>query len=537
MINKAILEGIKSFSIALCSSTKSAAALENFMSMQHKFADLLKTTGNDLNQISATRKILIANFEIARLGLQETLKIADTNTIDYKCFSYLIQLLWEYLNPKLNPCFYDELTSEQSLLGLLATFGFIKIPNQSYNDTFLLGENVGTTAGAVIFENEVLQLLYFAPKTRQKKHIPIFIIPPWINKYYIFDLNEEKSFIKWLLDKGISVYCISWVNPDRSFSKLGLHDYVVNGIGKSSQKARAHCHTDTLNYIGYCIGGVALTIYLASFQYRERPNAQSVTFLATPFDFTKLDNLNLFISDEQLPLIENVISHKGLFSNEDMNHIFTMMRAKDLVFQEIINQIYLNKPRNPMDFLYWNADTTHLPGKMHLDYLRDVFLKNAFLTQQKRITTIDVDFTPTRTPTFILGTTNDHIVPWQSSYEGLSLFIDSHFSLAGGGHVSGIINHPLQNKYGFSIAETPMSTKTTAEGFSASSVKHEGSWWSYWANWIDLHLGKNVPNKKENYAVIELTPGRYAKQKAPLIESLSSSDDSVLACQNCLEGS
>ncbi len=522
------MEGIRSFSTLLCSSTKSMETLENFITMQQNFAELIKSTGTDLSQIPATRKMLIANFEIARLGLQETLRIADSHTVDYKRFSFLIQLLWEYLNPKLNPCFYDELTSEQSLLGLLATFGFIKIPTQRYDEVFSLGENVGTTTGYVIFENEVLQLLYFPPKTKQKKQTPVFIIPPWINKYYIFDLNEEKSFIKWLLDKGIPVYCVSWVNPDHSFSKLSLQDYVLNGIGKASQKARAHGSTETLNYIGYCIGGVALTLYLASSHYREQPNAQSVTFLATPFDFTKLDNLNLFISEEQLPLIKSVIDHKGLFSNEDMNHIFTMMRAKDLVFQEIINQIYLNKPSNPMDFLYWNADTTHLPGKMHLDYLRDVFLKNAFLTRQKRITTMDVDFTPTSTPTFIVGTTNDHIVPWQSSYEGISLFIKSRFCLAGGGHVSGIINHPIQNKYGFLITKDQNPSKITAENFTTNSIKHEGSWWNYWIKWLEPHLGKNIPNKKEHYTIIESTPGRYARQKAPVIES-STPIDSALA--------
>ena len=508
ILTKALTEGFTSLSTLMLHKNKEiTAVLEKFLRTQSDY---------DMN---STHDFFLRDFDDRKAALAELLALADTGSPDYKRFLFVIQQLWNYMNPRLNPLFHEDGTYKKGISAFLATTGMLKLPMQHKDWPFRVGENLATTPGYVIFENEIIQLLHFPSKNKTKKDKPVFIVSPWINKYYIFDLSTHNSFISWLTTQNISVYCISWVNPDHTFSDQSFTDYVLKGIHEGAQKALIHSKARQLNLVGYCVGGVALTVYAGWLAQQKSTTMASLTFLATPFDFEKLDNLRLFISEDQLAHIEQTRTCDGIFSGDKILQTFTLIRSNDLLMQGIIDQIYYDKMPKPLDFLYWNADITNLPGRMHVEYLRAIFLKNAFLEKPKKLLGLDIDLEAITCPVYVVATKKDHIVPWHASYTAFELFSDVTFCLGGSGHVAGIMNPPHLKKYDYHVNEA--RTQNPNDWF-AQSTTHVGSWWTHWLEWVRPNLGKNRVNKEVCADdVIEMAPGRYALQDAPEIRKSS----------------
>lgn len=538
LLTKALTEGLGSISSLLIQEDKEmVGVVQKIITIHFNFFSqnlIQKTysTGIDRNHIADS-------YNEKKEGLRELLKRADTGSIDYKRFSFIIQLLWDYMNPELNPFFYEDGTLEKGLSALLLTSGVTALAPEHETWDYHVGGNLAKTKGYVVFENEIMQLLYYpglnekkyaeqsekdysgpsqenhAGANRKQKEKPVFIIPPWINKYYIFDLSEHNSYINWLNKKNIAVYCVSWVNPDSTFSEQSFAHYITKGIHCAVEKALSISGAQHINMVGYCVGGVALHVYAGWLAEQKINSIATLTFLATPFDFDKLDNLRLFMSEDQLADIENFVAEDGVFKGDRMMQTFALLRTNDLIIHAIINQIYLGKKQKPLDFLFWNADVMHLPGKMHIDFLRDIFLKNAFIKKPRIISGLQVNFEEIACPVYVLGTKKDHIVPWESCYSAFDIYKDVTFCLGGAGHVAGIINPPHQKKYGYHTS--PKKPELALDWFTHSNF-HNGSWWTHWHQWVKPHLGKLVQIRQPGPDhVLEMTPGRYALQKAPLV--------------------
>ena len=380
---------------------------------------------------------------------------------------------------------------------------------------FKVGENLATTPGKVIFENEIFQLIQYLPYKAPYYETPILIIPPWINKFYIFDLQPEKSFIRWNVDAGHIVYVISWVNPDASYASVGLKDYLLNGIDKAIEKIKSATHVQKVNTVGFCVGGVALLTLMGYYQKKGNSPIASATLLASPTDFREMGDLSLFVSKEQIQILEKTLKKQGGLAGEAMMQIFRSLRANELIWPNYINSYLLGKKPTPLDFLFWNSDTTNLPAKMHLEYLREFFLGNALMkSNEYHLGKVGIDIEAITEPFFIVATQKDHIVPWKAAFPAFQKLRNSRFILGGSGHIAGIINPPSGQKYGYWTNETPHTI--SAEEWLNTATKHAGSWWKEWQTWLTPYLGqKTLMPKDIKSRSLEDAPGRYALQKAP----------------------
>lgn len=381
---------------------------------------------------------------------------------------------------------------------------------------FKLGENVATSKGDVIYENDVMQLIYYKPTTKTQCEKPLLIIPPCINKFYIFDLKKETSYVRWLLEKGYPVFMISWVNPNKEHADLDFEDYVIDGPVKACEVMCKEMGVDSVNVVGYCIGGTMLSAALAYVQAQKRPIIHSATFLATLLDFEKSGELGLFIDEENLTHLEKTMSEKGYFDGADMHLTFSILRANDMVWSFMINNYLLGKDPFPFDLLFWNSDHTRLPAAMHSFYLRNMYQDNKLIKPNAlKIRGVPVDLSSVNVPCYFLAAYDDHIAPWQSSYEGMKALGGKQkiFVLSASGHVAGIVNHPSKNKYTYWVNK---KLKDSPNEWFFESKQHEGSWWNHWHEWckdysgkrVTAHDGKSLVHKK-----IEPAPGRYVMVK------------------------
>jgi len=396
----------------------------------------------------------------------------------------------------------------------------LKVPALTDLTAFKVGENLATTDGDVIFENDVFQLLQYLPKRGKIYQVPILIIPPWINKYYIFDLQEDNSFIRWNLNAGRPVYVISWVNPDASKANLSLTDYLINGIDQAIKQITAVCKQPALNAVGFCVGGLALQIMLSYYQKTKNNCIKSATLLASPTDFSKMLDLSLFVDKKNISKIKDYLNQRGGLHGEEMRSIFANIRANDLIWPNYIRRYLLGKDLKPLDFLFWNNDITNIPSTMHFEYLKEFFAGNALMTPDKyKLKDVGIDISKITTPSFMVATQKDHIVPWQSAFAAFQKIPNSTFILGGSGHIAGIINPPANNKYGYwKAAENNLQANhnISPEEWMKNATAQEGSWWGEWERWIKPYMGKKtISSKNLNYQSLEKTPGKYALQKAP----------------------
>jgi polyhydroxyalkanoate synthase len=380
---------------------------------------------------------------------------------------------------------------------------------------FRLGESVAATPGKVIFQNELMQVIQYAPSTPEVKRRPLVIVPPWINKFYVLDLRPKNSFIKWAVDQGHTVFVISWVNPDRRLAHKRFEDYMLEGPLAALTAIEAAAGEREVNAIGYCLGGTLLAATLAYLTVQNDDRIRSATYLGTLVDFTDVGDMAVFIDEEQLAVLEKRMRRRGYLEGRDMALAFNMLRANDLIWSFVISNYLLGKQPIPFDLLYWNADSTRMPATMHSFYLRNMYHENRLaIPGGISLAGVPIDLRRIETPTFILSTREDHIAPWQSTYAATRLYQGPiKFVLADSGHIAGMISPP-GSKYGH--WQNTNLPKTPAEWFETASLV-KSSWWPTWEEWISGHSGGSVKAREPGgglWQPIEDAPGSYARARA-----------------------
>jgi len=382
---------------------------------------------------------------------------------------------------------------------------------------FELGKNVGMTPGKVVYQNDLMQLIQYSPTTEQVHKRPLIIIPPWINKFYILDLREKNSLVKWAVDQGFTVFMISWVNPGEDLAEKGFEDYMLEGPLAAMEAVEKATGEKDANIVGYCLGGTLLASTLAYNAAKGNDCFKSATFLTTLTDFTEAGELSVFIDEEQLRALETRMNKQGYLDGSSMATTFNMLRANDLIWSFVVNNYLLGKDPFPFDLLFWNSDSTRMPAKMHSFYLRNMYQENK-LVEPGGITLKDVpiDLRNVKTPTFLLSTREDHIAPWKATYAGTQLYSGPiEFVLSGSGHIAGVVNPPASNKYGHWVHETSGKLPATPDAWFETATLREGSWWPYWGKWLSENYGgEMVPARQPGdggLPALEEAPGSYVK--------------------------
>ncbi|SFU70557.1 PHA/PHB synthase family protein [Halomonas korlensis] len=390
--------------------------------------------------------------------------------------------------------------------------GLLRI-KQSDTAGLELGKNIAVTPGKVIYQNELMQLIQYAPATEEVDRRPLLIVPPWINKFYILDLTPQRSFIRWAVDQGITVFIISWVNPDERYAEVAFDDYLTQGTLKAMEIVKEVTGEETLNTIGYCIGGTLLGCTLAHQAARGDERVHSATFFTTLLDFSEVGPLEVFIDEEQIRYMEHHMEQRGYLEGTHLANAFNLLQSADLIWGFVINNYLLGRDPKAFDLLYWNSDSTRMPRRMQSFYLRNMYLENR-LTEPGGISLAGeaIDLGKVRTPAFFVATEKDHIAPWQSSYRGAHLLGGRpRFILGGSGHIAGVINPADSAKYGyFSYGHLPRDP----ERWLASATHHPGSWWPEWRKWLQRRAGGQVPAREpgsERFPPIEEAPGAYVR--------------------------
>ena len=381
---------------------------------------------------------------------------------------------------------------------------------------FRLGDNIAATPGKVIFQNDLMQLIQYAPSTDAVHRRPLLIVPPWINKFYILDLKPQNSFIKWAVDQGHTLFVISWVNPDERLARKAFDDYMLEGPLAALDAIEQATGEREANVIGYCIGGTLLACTLAWMARRNDRRFASATFFTALTDFAEAGEIKVFIDDAQVSLLEAHVAKKGYLEGRHMATVFNLLRDNDLIWSFVVNNYLLGREPLPFDLLYWNADATRMPAAMHSYYLRHMYLENR-LVQPGGLTLAGepLDLRTIDLPIYQLSAESDHIAPWKSTY-ALSRLVRGpyRFVLSGSGHIAGVINPPAANKYYYlTNAKNPASP----DDWIAGATRHAGSWWTDWAAWVARHGGGQVPARTPGdgaLAPIEDAPGSYVAVRA-----------------------
>lgn len=383
-------------------------------------------------------------------------------------------------------------------------------------DAFELGVNVGATPGKVVFQNRMMQLVQYTPTTEKVLKRPLLIVPPWINKFYIMDLQPRNSLIKWLVDQGHTVFVISWINPDDSYRDTSFDSYLLEGPMAALDAIEEATGESDVNAIGYCIGGTLLAMTLAYATAHDDDRIKSATFLTTMLDFTDPGDLGVFVDEEQVSALNEKMMETGYLEGSSMATTFNLLRANDLIWSFFVNNYLLGNDPKPFDLLYWNSDSTRMPQRMHNWYLNQLYIKN-LLREPGGVTVADtpIDLSTIKTPVCFVSTVDDHIAPWWSTYSGARLFSGQvKFILGGSGHIAGIINPPASNKYGFRVTNRPPADP---EKWAEGAKVQEGSWWPEWARWAKRRAGAQVEARDPgdgNLKVLEDAPGSYVKVRA-----------------------
>jgi polyhydroxyalkanoate synthase subunit PhaC len=380
-------------------------------------------------------------------------------------------------------------------------------------DAFKLGDNIATTPGKVVFQNDLMQLIQYAPTTEKVRKRPLLIIPPWINKFYILDLKAKNSFIRWAVAQGHTVFVVSWVNPNEALGQKSFEDYMDEGPFAALSAIEAATGEAQVNVIGYCIGGTLLATMLAYMAKTGDRRFASATFFTTMVDFAEAGELSVFIDEEQIQALENRMREKGYLEGGSMANSFNMLRANDLIWSFVVNNYLLGKEPFPFDLLFWNSDATRMPYAMHSFYLRNMYQENRLVRPGGiSIHGEPIDLTQIQAPVFILATKEDHIAPWKSSYAATQLYRGPvKFCLAGSGHIAGVVNPPDAQKYHY---WTGTKLPKQPDAWFEQATQHPGSWWTEWDKWAEKFADGTVPARQPGdgkLTPIEDAPGSYVK--------------------------
>ena len=390
---------------------------------------------------------------------------------------------------------------------------------QTKPGVFEVGRNLATTPGKVIKETPLYQLIQYTPTKDEVLGTPVVIFPPWINRFYILDLTPEKSFVKWCVDQGISLFMVSWKSADESIADASLDDYVLRGQVDAIDAIRDTLGVEAVHTIGYCVAGTTLAATLAYLHAKgEAEKVKSATFFTAQVDFAEAGDLKFFLGDETMGLLQQLTTEKGFLDGRYMAATFNLLRGRDLIWSYVVNNYLLGQEPAPFDLLHWNSDTTNLPAKWHRDYLEDLYKGNKLAVSGAiSVAGTPVDIDRVKTPSYIQAGREDHIAPPQSVWKIMGHFAGpKRFVLAGSGHIAGVVNPPSAGKYQYWINDKPVAS---LEEFVEGATEHKGSWWPDWLQWlksIDAAMvkaeGARVPGKGKLKA-IEDAPGRYVKAR------------------------
>lgn len=393
--------------------------------------------------------------------------------------------------------------------------GELKI-RQSDATKFEVGGNLAVTPGKVILENELMQLIQYAPSTPNVLKTPLLICPPWINKFYVLDLTPEKSFIKWCVDQGLTVFVISWVNPDEKLKDKDFEDYMRQGPLAAIDAIETITGESKVHTIGYCVGGTLLSITLAYMAAKNDNRVASATLFAAQVDFTHAGDLKVFVDEEQLEALEKRMAEKGYLEGSKMANAFNMLRSNDLIWPYVVNNYMRGKVPMAFDLLYWNSDATRMPAANHAFYLRQCYLNNTLSQSKMTIANVKLDLKKVKVPLYNLATREDHIAPAKSAFLGSKFFGGPvKFVLSGSGHIAGVVNPPAKAKYQYWTGGPAGSD--SIETWLKTAQEHPGSWWPDWMDWLRSHGTDEVPAREpggSKLTPIEDAPGRYVKVKA-----------------------
>ncbi len=380
-------------------------------------------------------------------------------------------------------------------------------------EAFTLGENIGVSPGKVVYQNDLMQLIQYTPSTEKVLKRPLLIAPPWINKFYILDLRPRNSFVRWAVSQGHTVFMISWVNPDAKLAEKNFEDYMQEGYLDALNAIEQATGEREVNAIGYCLGGTLLASTLAYMAATKDDRIKSATFFVTLTDFEDAGELGVFIDEEQLKSLEGKMNKRGYLEGSEMATTFNMLRANDLIWSFVVNNYLLGNDPFPFDLLYWNADSTRMPAKMHSFYLRKMYQEN-LLSKPNGISLagVPIDLRKIKTPAYFLSTREDHIAPWKSTYRGTQLLGGpKRFVLAASGHIAGVVNPPESGKYGHWIND---DLPSDPEEWFKGAAEMAGSWWPDWHRWVTAMAKQQVPARVPGdgkLKAIEDAPGSYVK--------------------------
>ena len=426
--------------------------------------------------------------------------------------------------PMTNPVVLRETLSSngRNLLDGMANFmrdldksGDVLSISQTDVAAFEVGRNIATTPGKVIFQNDLVQLIQYAPMTDSVHATPLLIVPPWINKFYILDLGPQKSFIRYMVSKGFTVFVLSWINPDERLKDKTFEEYMTEGLLAATDAVKRETGAEKVNVIGYCVGGTLLGTALAYLAARGEEPFASATFFAAQVDFTKAGDLMLFIDDTQLKALEEMMAERGFLDGSRMASVFNLLRPKDLIWPYIVNNYMLGKKPFPFDLLFWNQDSTRMTPANHKFYLREFYHENKLARGQMSVGGVKLDLSKVKLPIYELCAKEDHIAPAKSVFIGSRLFGGPvTFVLAGSGHIAGVINPPGEKvKYQY---WTNDKKAATLEAWFENAKEHPGSWWPHYADWLAKQSGAKVAARTPGAKLgsIEDAPGGYVKVKS-----------------------
>ncbi len=388
--------------------------------------------------------------------------------------------------------------------------------SQTDINAYRVGENVATTPGKVVFRNRIFELLQYAPTTEKVHEVPLLIFPPWINKFYILDLQPKNSMIKWLTDQGHTVFLVSWVNPGEDMAEATFEDYMREGVYAATQAVKDAAGVDHMNAVGYCVGGTLLSATLAHMAKTGDASIQSATFFAAQADFKLAGDLLVFSDDQAIKFLEEKMDHAGgVLDAQTMADTFNSLRSNDLIWNYVVDNYYIGRQPPPFDLLYWNADQTRMPKALHLFYLRNFYRDNALSEGKLELLGEKLLLKNVQIPVFMQSSKEDHIAPAPSVYRtALSFGGPVEYIIAGSGHIAGVINHPAANKYQY---WTNPNLKGALEDWQAFAVEHPGSWWPHWDRWLSAISGPDVDARTPGDGELQPlgdAPGEYVKVRS-----------------------
>lgn len=381
---------------------------------------------------------------------------------------------------------------------------------------FEVGGNIATAKGEVVYRNRMMELIQYAPSTEQVHETPIILFPPWINKFYILDLKEKNSLIRWIVDQGYTLFVVSWINPDEAYADIGLEEYIEEGYLTAMNVAREICGTEQVNAIGYCIAGTTLSLTLSLLKKRKQKLVKSATFFTTLTDFAEQGEFTPFLQNDFVDGIEEEINNTGILSSFIMARTFSFLRSNDLIYGPAIKSYMMGETPPAFDLLYWNGDGANLPGKMTMQYLRGLCQRNEFANGKFEMFGETLSIKDVDVPLMSVATETDHIAAACDVYRGVQKMgsKSKQYILGGSGHIAGIVNPPSKVKYGYSTHD---DLGLGFEDWKNAAAQHEGSWWPHWEAWLKKRSGKKTKARvpgDSSYKSLAPAPGTYVQIKA-----------------------